>query len=83
MLGAVYKKKKTKQPPCRAKAWPPDSMPVNTIGLSHTVSALSHSYKTAGRALAPDLLPDLTIPLGYTAFFILFLILPTIKKDSQ
>ena len=55
MLGAVYQKKKTKQPPCRAKAWPPNSMPVNTIGLSHTVSVLSLSYKTAGQSLATRL----------------------------
>ena len=55
MLGAVYQKKKTKQPPCRAKAWPPDSIPVNMIGLGHTVSALSHSYKTTGQSLASQL----------------------------
>ena len=55
MLGAVYQKKKTKQPPCRAKAWPPNSMPINMIGLDHTVSVLSHSYKTTGQSLASRL----------------------------
>ncbi len=50
MLGAVYQKKKTRQPlagpePSQlAKAWPPNSIPVNTTPLSHVISVLSHSY---------------------------------------